>query len=66
MAGVVALAGALDLDDVRAEIGEQLPGPWAGEDTREFEDAQAGEGADGHALRSSGDGDALKPSLIAA
>ena len=40
---VVAFARALDLDDVGAEIGEQLPGPGAGENAGEFEDAYAGE-----------------------
>jgi hypothetical protein len=45
VARVVALAGPLDLDHVRAQIGEQLPRPGAGEDARQFEHAQAGEGA---------------------
>ncbi len=40
-AGVVAGALALDLDDVGAEIGEDLAGPGAGQDAGEFEDAQA-------------------------
>ena len=43
VAGVVALAGAFHLDDVGAQIGEQLPGPWPGEDAGEFEDADARE-----------------------
>ena len=41
-ARLVAL-GALDLDDVGAEIGERLPGGGACEHAREFENAQARE-----------------------
>ena len=44
VARVVAGPGALHLHDVRAEIGEQLAGPWPGEDAGELEDAQAVEG----------------------
>jgi hypothetical protein len=39
--GVVARAGAFDLDDVGAEIGEQLPGPGAGQHARKLKDFQA-------------------------
>lgn len=41
-AGVVALR-RLDLDDIGAEIGKELPDPRACEDARQFEDTQAGE-----------------------
>ena len=41
---VVATAGALDLDDVGAEIREQLPAPGAGQDAGQLEDADAVEG----------------------
>ncbi len=44
LAGVVAGPGTLDLDDVRAEIGEQLPGPGPGEDPGQLDHLQAGEG----------------------
>jgi hypothetical protein len=36
--GVVANLRALDLDDVGAEIGEQLPGPGPGHHAAEIED----------------------------
>ena len=42
-AGVVAFR-RLDLDDIGAEIGEELADPGPGKDARQFEDAQAGEG----------------------
>ena len=41
-AGVVAALGMLDLDDVGAKIGKQLPGPGAGQDAGKFDDADAG------------------------
>ena len=47
-AGVVAAVGALDLDDVGAEIGEQLPGPGPGKDAGEFDDADAFQRRFGH------------------
>ena len=47
MARIVARALALHLHDVCAEIGEQLPAPRPGENAREFENADAGEGS-GH------------------
>jgi hypothetical protein len=47
-AGVVAAIGTFDLDDVGAEIGKQLPGPWPGEDAGEFDDADAFQGWFGH------------------
>src|SRR4051794_8749489 len=40
-AGVVAGAGALDLDDVGAEVGEELPDPRAGENPRQLQDLHA-------------------------
>ncbi len=43
-ARVVALR-TLDLDDVGAEIAERLADPWAGENARELDDAQAGKRA---------------------
>jgi hypothetical protein len=39
-AGIVASAFALDLDDVGAEIREDLARPRSGQDTGEFEHAQ--------------------------
>ena len=45
MARVVALARALDLDHVGAEVGEQLARPRPGEDAGKVENANAGEGA---------------------
>ncbi len=42
-AGVIAGALALDLDDVGAEIGQQLPGPGSGENAGELKHAQAGQ-----------------------
>jgi hypothetical protein len=41
-AGVIASAGALDLDDVGAEVGENLPGPWPGQNPGQFQHAQPG------------------------
>ena len=41
-ARVIAGLRAFDLDDVGAEIGEQLPGPGAGENASKFENADAG------------------------
>ncbi len=41
---VVAASGTLDLDDVGAEIGEKLPGPWTGEDAGKLENAQPVQG----------------------
>ena len=41
-AGVVAGAGALDLDHLGAEIGHRLGGPGAGQDAAEIEDPEAG------------------------
>ena len=43
-ARVVAGAGALDLDHVGAEIGQDLPRPGAGENAGEFEHAYSGQG----------------------
>src|SRR5208282_3188936 len=43
-ARVVAL-WALGFDHVGAEVGQRLPDPRAGEDAREFDDADAGKGA---------------------
>ena len=40
-AGVVATIGALDLDDIGAEIGQQLPGPRPGQDAGKFDYADA-------------------------
>ncbi len=40
-AGIVAGALALDLDDVGAEIGQQLPGPGSGQNPGKFKDAEA-------------------------
>ncbi len=37
-AGVIARAWALDLHDVGAEIGEDLPGPWPRQDPAQVED----------------------------
>ena len=42
-ARVVAGAGALDLDDLGAEIGQRLARPGPGEDAREFKNFQSGE-----------------------
>jgi hypothetical protein len=44
-AGIVAAPGAFDLDDVGAEIGEDLSGPGAGQNAGKFEDAQSSQGA---------------------
>ena len=49
-ARVVAALGILHLDDVGAEIGQQLSGPRAGEDARQFDDADAFERWFGHGL----------------
>jgi hypothetical protein len=48
-ARLVARAGPLDLDDLGAEIAEHLSGPRAGEDPRQVEHFQVGEGA-GHRI----------------
>ena len=48
-AGVVASALELDLDDVSAEVGEDLARPRPGKDAGEFEDAQASERT-GHSI----------------
>ena len=42
-AGVVAGAAALDLDDVGAEIGKDLPGPRPGQNPGQFQYAQPGQ-----------------------
>ncbi len=42
-AGVVAAALALDLDDVGAEVGENLPGPRTGQNAGKLQHAQPGE-----------------------
>ena len=55
VARIVAGAGPLDLDHFGAEIGKQLPGPWTGEDPRELDHAQAGEGLVHSLLRHPGD-----------
>ena len=47
MAGVVAAAGALDLDHLGTEITENLPGPRPGEHAGQVENADVREGA-GH------------------
>ena len=47
-ARVVAALRVLHLDDIGAEIGEQLPGPGTGEDAGEFDDADAVKGRIGH------------------
>ncbi len=39
-AGVVAGAGALDLDDVGAEVGKDLPRPRPGQDPGKLQNAQ--------------------------
>jgi hypothetical protein len=39
VASVVALAGTLDLDHLRAQVGEELRGPGPGQHTCEVEDA---------------------------
>src|SRR5207247_4972324 len=43
-ARLVAPPGVFDLDDVGAEVGEEGPAPWAGDDTREIDDTDAVEG----------------------
>jgi len=47
LARVVAAAGALHLDHVGPEIRQQLPAPWPGQDTGQFENADAVEGGGG-------------------
>src|SRR5690606_29807288 len=47
-AGVVAAVGVLDLDDISAEIGKHLTGPWSREDAGKFDDADAFERWVGH------------------
>src|SRR5208282_2523232 len=42
-AGIVAGAGALDLDHVGAEIGQDLPGPRPGQDTGKLQYSQTGQ-----------------------
>src|SRR5262249_47708462 len=49
-AGVVAGAGALDLDDVRPEVAEQLPAEGAGQRPRGVEDAHTSQGTVGVSL----------------
>src|SRR5207247_2261912 len=44
-ARLVAIAGALDLDDVRAEVAEDLSAERAGEHARGVQDADAGQGS---------------------
>ncbi|MDT4840835.1 hypothetical protein FQZ97_746690 [compost metagenome] len=39
-AGIVAQAGALDLDDFRAQVGQQLAGPGAGQHARKVQHPQ--------------------------
>jgi hypothetical protein len=43
--GIVAAAGAFDLDHVGAEVGEDLSGPWTGQNAGKFEYAQSSQGA---------------------
>ncbi len=43
-AGIVAGAGALDLDDVGAKIGENLAGPWPGQNPGKLQHAQPANG----------------------
>ncbi len=50
-AGVVAGALALDLDDVGAEIGKDLPGPRPGQDPGKLQHAQSGEWPGRHRFR---------------
>ena len=56
LARVVAAAGALHLDHVGPEIRQQLPAPGPGQDTGQFEDADAVEGwrgsRNGHGMAS--------------
>ncbi len=47
VAGIVAGAGALDLDHLSAEITENLPTPGPGEHAGQVENADMGQGA-GH------------------
>src|SRR3546814_7119904 len=49
LAGVVALAGALDLDHLGAEVAQKLGAGRAGQDAGQVEDPQAGERS-GHAV----------------
>ncbi len=42
-AGIVAGPCALDLDDVGAEVGENLPGPGPRQDAGKFEHAKSGQ-----------------------
>ncbi len=53
LAHVVAAARALDLDDARAEIGEEARAVRTGEDAREIEDHEVREGCDGVGHRGS-------------
>ncbi|MNS90590.1 hypothetical protein D3C72_1246460 [compost metagenome] len=46
-AGIVAGAGALDLDHIGAEIGKVLGAPWPGEDAGQVEDAEMAQGSHG-------------------
>jgi hypothetical protein len=43
--GIIAAAGAFDLDDVGTEIGKDLSGPRPGQNAGKFEDAQSSQGA---------------------
>ena len=45
---LVADPRPLDLDHLRSEVGEHLARPWAGEDAREVEDPDVGEGFASH------------------
>ena len=47
LAGIITF-GAFHLDDVGAEIGQHLPGPWTGEDAGEFDDTHAFQRGIGH------------------
>ena len=43
-ARIIARAGALDFDNIRAEIGKRLPDPRPCKNAREFENAKTGKG----------------------
>ena len=62
-AGVVAASGALDLDYIGAEIGQELSGPRAGEDACELENAKAAKRRR-HAILKSGQASSCKPRIF--
>ncbi|MNN09333.1 hypothetical protein D3C81_1222110 [compost metagenome] len=65
VAGVVADVRALDLDHFGAEVGEDLPGPGAGEYAGEVEDANVRESAGHRWIPLLGEGLAVGASLLA-